>query len=227
MNKQIKTCAFDVKIDNGATNASMQGYPKNVEVFSGSFEWQPYYYGGQATDEALSGRLRSRLGGYRIDGQFTWERQVNSTNFLSILNDCVTGVERKFFTLNPDASYAGKANIGITPAPSVSGYFQGMRVDFNGANSRIITNYNASNGQVTLNATVTTTDLETMNIYALSNMTPRVFMNTDASETRQEQVVLTESSWSINLQSTVANQPISVSFRGTNVETSIPDYYKL
>lgn len=226
MNKQIKTCAFDVKIDNGVTNASIQGYPKNVDVFSGSFEWQPYYYGGSAADEALSGRLRSRLGGYRIDGQLTWERQNNSTNLLDILNDSVIGVEKIIYVTTPSDSYSAKSNIQLVEFPAVDDALNGMRIDFNGSDSRNITDY-VGNGTVILDSDITVGDTAIVNVYALSNMTPRVFMNTDATNIRQEQVVLTESAWTSSFQSTVVSQPLSISFRGTNVETSIPEYYKL
>lgn len=228
MNKQIRTCAFDVKIDNGTTNASIQGYPKNVEVFSGSYEWRPYYYGGSATDEALSGRLRSRLGGYRIDGQLTWERQTNSTNFLNILGDMTIGTEKIMFQGQIDDAYVGATNIVIPSGSSVDDAYNGMRMNIPGVGDRTVTDYYSSNTSVILNASVTLGGTEQFNIVALSNMVPRVFFNPDASQTaRTEQVVVTESAWTASLQSTIVTQPVSVTFRGTNVENTIPSYYQL
>jgi hypothetical protein len=227
VNKQITTCAFDVKVNNGTTSASIQGYPKNVEVFSGTFDWRPYYYNGQATDEALSGRLRSRLGGYRIEGQMTWERQLNTTNFLAILNDAVTGTEKLFATNAVDGTYTSNTNIALASALGPDDALNGMRVDFNGSDTRTIVDYFNSNRTMILNSAVTLAGSQTANIYALSNMVPLVFINVDATSTRQEQVVLTESAFTASLQSTIVSQPVSVSFRGTNVETSIPTAYQL
>lgn len=227
MNKQIRTCAFDVKIDNGTTNASMQGYPKNVEVFSGSYEWRPYYYGGSATDEALSGRLRSRLGGYRIEGQLTWERQVNSTNFLNVLNDITIGTEKVVLAGAFTNAYTSNTNIAIDGGLSLNDAYNGMRLNIPTVGDRIITDYYAGNTTAILNASVTLVGTEQFNIVALSNMVPRVFFAPDATNTRTEQVVVTESAWTASLQSTIVNQPTSVTFRGTNVETTIPAYYQL
>lgn len=227
MNKQIRTCAFDVKIDNGTTNASMQGYPKNVEVFSGSYEWRPYYYGGSATDEALSGRLRSRLGGYRIEGQLTWERQVNSTNFLNVLNDITIGTEKVVLAGAFTNAYTSNTNIVIGGGLSLNDAYNGMRLNIPTVGDRIITDYYAGNTTAILNASVTLVGTEQFNIVALSNMVPRVFFAPDATNTRTEQVVVTESAWTASLQSTIVNQPTSVTFRGTNVETTIPAYYQL
>lgn len=226
MNKQILTCAFDVKIDNGTTNASMQGYPKRVEVFSGSYEWRPYYYGGSATDEALSGRLRSRLGGYRIEGQLTWERQVNSTNFLNVLNDITIGTEKIVYSNQVDDQYIN-SNVKIPGGSNVNDAYNGMRMNIPTVGNRTITDYFASNTMAILNASVTLGGTEQFNIIALSNMIPRVFFSPDANNSRTEQVVVTESAWTASLQSTIVNQPTSVTFRGTNVENTIPSYYQL
>jgi hypothetical protein len=227
VNKQIRTCAFDVKIDNGTTNASMQGYPKNVEVFSGSYEWRPYYYGGSATDEALSGRLRSRLGGYRIEGQLTWERQVNSTNFLNVLNDITIGTEKVMIAGTFTNAYTANTNIAIDGGLSLNDAYNGMRLNIPTVGNRTITDYFASNTTAILNASVTLGGTEAFNIIALSNMIPRVFVSPDANNARTEQVVVTESAWTASLQSTIVNQPTSVTFRGTNVENTIPSYYQL
>jgi hypothetical protein len=223
MNKQITKAKFDVKVDNGATNASFQGFPKEVELYSGGYEWKPYYYGGQATDQALSGKLRSFLGGYRIEGRLNWERLANTQNLANVVNKAVVGTQKLFWVTNPDSSYTSNI-IAISPVVAVDDYFKGMKADFNGANARTITNY-YSNGQVRLNASVTTSDIETMNIYALANMTPRVYIYPDTTNSRNEEIVLTDTAWSFNLESTIIRQPLSVDFRGTNVETTIPAFY--
>jgi hypothetical protein len=227
VNKQITQAKFDVKVDNGATQASFQGYPKDVDVYSGGYEWKPYYYGGQATDQALSGKKRSFLGGYRIEGRLNWERLLNTQNLGDVVNKSVVGTEKLFWATVPDASYASNTNIGLSGTPAVSGYFQGMAIDFNGADRRIITNYNGSNSQVTLNSAVTVGNTAVVNVYALANMTPLTYIYPDASNTRNEEIVLTDTAWSFNIESTVIRQPLSVEFSGTNVESTIPSYYDL
>jgi hypothetical protein len=227
MNKQITKAKFDVKVDNGATNASFQGFPKEVELYSGGYEWKPYYYGGQPTDQALSGKLRSFLGGYRIEGRLNWERLTNTQNLANVVNKAVVGTEKLFWTTITPASYNSNLNIGINDTPGVSAYFQGMKVQFNGAQTRTITNYNQSNAQITLNLAVTVNDADTVSIYALANMTPRVYIYPDTTNSRNEEIVLTDTAWSFNLESTIMRQPLSVDFRGTNVETTIPVFYDL
>jgi hypothetical protein len=226
MNKQITKAKFDVKVDNGATNASFQGFPKEVEVYSGSYEWKPYYYGGQATDQALSGKLRSFLGGYRIEGRLNWERLTNTQNLANVVNKAVVGTEKLFWVTNPVGSGSG-ADVEIAPAPSINDALNGMRVDFNGANPRTITDYFSGNSTMILNASVTYSDTDTVNVYALANMTPRVYIYPDTTNSRNEEIVLTDTAWSFSMESTIMRQPLSVDFRGTNVETTIPVYYDL
>jgi hypothetical protein len=226
MNRQITKAKFDVKVDNGATNTSFQGFPKEVELYSGGYEWKPYYYGGQPTDQALSGKLRSFLGGYRMEGRLNWERLTNTQNLANVVNKAVVGTEKLFWVASPAVSDTGTA-IQITPAPATNDGLNGMLVDFNGLNQRTITDYYSANSTMIVNASVTYSDTETMNIYALANMTPRVYIYPDTTNSRNEEIVLTDTAWSFNLESTIIRQPLSVDFRGTNVETTIPSYYDL
>lgn len=227
MNRQITKAKFDVKVDNGATNASFQGYPKEVELYSGSYEWKPYYYGGQATDQALSGKLRSFLGGYRIEGRLNWERLTNTQNLADVVNKAVVGTEKLFWEVQVDDTYFNKQNIVIPNAPSPSGYFQGMTVTFDGGQNRTVTNYNSLNAQITIDSPIDLVGSELMAFTALANMTPKVYIYPDSTNARNEEVVLTDTAWSFNLESTIIRQPLSVDFRGTNVETTIPTYYDL
>lgn len=227
MNRQITKAKFDVKVDNGATNASFQGFPKEVELYSGGYEWKPYYYGGQPTDQALSGKLRSFLGGYRIEGRLNWERLTNTQNLANVVNKAVVGTEKLFWVTNPDTNYTSNTNIAIAPAPAINDALNGMRVDFDGADARIITDYYTANSAMILNSAVSVSDITTVNIYALANMTPKVYIYPDTTNSRNEEIVLTDTAWSFNLESTIIRQPLSVDFRGTNVETTIPAFYDL
>jgi len=173
----------------------------------------------------LSGKLRSFLGGYRIEGRLNWERLTNTQNLADVVNKAVVGTEKLFWVTNPDSSYTSNI-IAISPVVAVDDYFKGMKADFNGANARTITNY-YSNGQVRLNASVTTSDIETMNIYALSNMSPTVFLYPDATNVTNEEVILDDTTWELAVESTVIRQPLSVSFMGSNVSNTIPSYYSL
>ena len=227
MNKQINTCKIDIKAFNGVSNFSFQDFPKEVSVYSGAYRFTPYYYGGTKSDEALSGRIRSRLGGYRFSASLNWERLTNTQNLANVVNKATIGREKLFWTTNPANSYTTNSNIAIASPPTPSGYFQGMRVDFNGADSRNITNYNQSNSEITLDDTVTVTPATVMNIYALSNMTPTIFFYPDTASTTNEEVILDDTVWDLTLQSTVTSQPLSVSFMGSNVSNTIPSYYSL
>jgi hypothetical protein len=226
MNKQITKAKFDVKVDNGATNASFQSFPKEVELYSGGYEWKPYYYGGQPTDQALSGKLRSFLGGYRIEGRLNWERLTNTQNLANVVNKAVVGTRKLFYTTNPADNYTSKTNFQVLDAPAINDALNGMQIDFNGANLRNITDY-VSNKTIIVDAPVTISDTDTVNIYALANMTPRVYIYPDTTNSRNEEIVLTDTAWSFSMESTIMRQPLSVDFRGTNVETTIPVFYDL
>lgn len=101
LSRQIKVCAIDVLDESGSSVSSK----KNVEVFSGSISWRPYFYGGQAFKEALSGKLISDLGGYRPFVTLNWERLTNTSNLRNIVNDAVTASgNRRVCVIYPDAS---------------------------------------------------------------------------------------------------------------------------
>lgn len=105
MNRQIKECRFNVVLFNGTTNTVISGFPLNVNVSDGSYSFRPYYYTGSPYDEALSGKLRSQLGGYRFEATLSWDRLINSTPMLSVINNAytTTNAEVRIF-FHPDAS---------------------------------------------------------------------------------------------------------------------------
>jgi hypothetical protein len=226
VNKQINTCNIDVKAYNGVSNFSFQGYPKEVSVYSGAYRFTPYYYGGTKSDEALSGRIRSRLGGYRFSASLNWERLTNTQNLADVVNKATIGREKLFWTTNPGGSATGTA-VPIAPAPTQNDTLNGMRVDFDGANPRTVTDYFSANSTMILNASVTYTDIMTVNVYALSNMTPTIFLYPDTASTTNEEVILDDTTWELAIESTVIRQPLSVSFMGSNVSNTIPSYYSL
>jgi len=85
LSKQITKVSFDIFQSDGVTSQS--GYPKQVETFTGSFTWKPYFLSGRPFDEALSGRLRTQLGGYRLQVTLGWEKLQNTANLVNIVND--------------------------------------------------------------------------------------------------------------------------------------------
>jgi hypothetical protein len=88
MNRQIRECKIDVKVDNGTSVTSLSGFPVNVKLSSGSCNWVPYFFTGQAYDQALSGRLHSQMGGFRFQATLSWDRMLSSdnTNVFNVLN---------------------------------------------------------------------------------------------------------------------------------------------
>lgn len=107
MKRQITRCKFNVAIDDGVNINVVSGFPKEVNLMSGSYTYRPYYYTGQPYDEAINGRLRSQLGGYRFEATLVWDRLVQSQPLLDIINNAYTtgsGEVRIYFS--PDASNA-------------------------------------------------------------------------------------------------------------------------
>lgn len=105
MNRQIKNCRFNVYINNGSSNTNVSGFPTNVNIYSGSYTYSPYYYTGSAYDEALNGSLRSQLGGYRFQAVLNWDRLINTTPLLNLINNAyTTGTGEVNIEFYPDAS---------------------------------------------------------------------------------------------------------------------------
>jgi hypothetical protein len=94
MQKQITKCAFKIQLDVGNTNVSFQNSPLNVNIYSGSYSWEPYYFGGKAFDESVGGRLRSQLSGYRFTATLLWDRSTSQDNLLAIASNATFGTER-------------------------------------------------------------------------------------------------------------------------------------
>lgn len=150
MNRQIKQCTFNVAIDNGSSVTAVAGFPVNVSVSSGSYTYKPYYHTGQPFDEAINGRLRSQLGGYRFEAQLMWERLINSTPLVDVLNSAFT----------------------------------------------------TSLGEVVI-----------------------TFFPDSTNTTVFENVIVTDSVWESQIDSTIIRQPLSVSMRGRDLRDEIPAYY--
>jgi hypothetical protein len=104
LSKQITNCQIMIYQSDGTTPVS--GYPKNVSLYSGSITLTPYYLTGSAFDEALSGKLRTQLGGYRASIQLGWERLGNTANLLNIVKDARVTSYRPRITFAPDAATA-------------------------------------------------------------------------------------------------------------------------
>lgn len=227
MNKQITNCKIDIKAYNGVSNFSFQGYPKNVALFSGMVEWKPYFYDGSASDQALSGRLRSHLAGYRMEGSLFWERQINATNFIDILDKSTVGVEKLFASNVVAGPYVSNTNVALTTSVGPDDALNGMRVDFDGSEPRTITDYYNSNKTMILNASISLSGTEVANIYATANMEPTVLFFADASDTTNEAIIFTDTAFSVQIQSTVTSQPTRIDFTGRDYSDTIPTAYKI
>lgn len=90
MNRQIRACTFNVLIDDGSNLNVVNGFPVNVNTYSGSYTYRPYYHTGNPYDEAITGRLRSQLGGYRFEVTLSWERLIDQDPLISVLNNAFT-----------------------------------------------------------------------------------------------------------------------------------------
>lgn len=92
-------------VNNGSTNTVVSGFPTNINLYSGSYTFTPYYYTGSAYDEALNGSLRSQLGGYRFEALLNWDRLINSNPLLNLINNAYTTSSGEvLIDFYPDAS---------------------------------------------------------------------------------------------------------------------------
>ena len=222
MNRQITTAQIDVKADTGTGEYSYQGYPTNVDVFSGSLSWQPQYFADKKADKSLSGRLRSRLQGYRLIGNLIWERSLETNVIADVLDKIPFGVARRFWqgTTNSTGSVS---TVNISPSPATADTFNGMSVTFNGANTRNITDY--ASGVITLNSAVTLAGGETVNIDTYASMPTVVYFAPDANNPSERDEVILDGTIDSAIEATIVRQPISVSLEGVEIESTIPTYY--
>lgn len=105
MNRQISQCTFNVVTFDGSNTTAVAGFPLSVNTYSGAYTYRPYFHTGSAFDEAITGTLRSQLGGYRFECLLTWERLLNTEPLLSVLNNAYTTSANEItIQFYPDAS---------------------------------------------------------------------------------------------------------------------------
>jgi len=115
MEKQINQCHFLIKTSNGTSNTEI--FNGNINVFSGSYSYVPYYYSGSSYDESIRGTLRSQLGGYRFEATLQWNRLINSTPFYDVLNKVVESSNITTIYFAPNASNTS-INVDVLVVPT-------------------------------------------------------------------------------------------------------------
>jgi len=228
MQKQITKCAFKIQLDVGNTNVSFQNSPLNVNIYSGSYSWEPYYFGGKAFDESVGGRLRSQLSGYRFTAALLWDRSTSQDNLLAIASNATFGTERTL--LSGDIAISASATtVNIAPIYNIpaNDSLNGLKVQI-GSDVRSITDSVASTDVITINASVTGGTTETVTVY--SNVDQRTYLTffPDASNTAvNHDVIISSIDWTAALEATIVSLPVRVDLEGQDVQNTIPTYYKI
>jgi hypothetical protein len=125
MNRQIKTCAFNVVTFDGTNTNAVNGFPVNVALYGGSLRYEPYYHTGQAFDEAITGTLRSQYGGVRFKASLMWDRLINTAPLIAVLNNAYTTTNAELtIQFHPDAS-----NTAFFENVVVSGFVYDSRIE--------------------------------------------------------------------------------------------------
>jgi hypothetical protein len=105
MNRQIKNCTFNVVSFDGSNTVAVAGFPVTVALSGGSLRYEPYFHTGQPYDEAITGALRSQYGGVRFKASLMWDRLINTTPLLSVLNNAYTTTNAEITVqFHPDAT---------------------------------------------------------------------------------------------------------------------------
>ena len=105
MNRQISQCSFNVVTFDGTNTTAINGFPVTVNTYSGAYTYRPYFHTGSAFDEAITGTLRSQLGGYRFEASLSWERLLNSAPLLTMINQAYTTTNAEVtIQFHPDAT---------------------------------------------------------------------------------------------------------------------------
>jgi len=222
MKRQITTSQIDLKVDTGTGEYSFQGYPTNVDIFSGSLTWQPQYFADKKMDKALSGRLRSRLQGYRLMGSLTWERSLETNVIADVLAKVPYGVERVFWT-GTTPTFGTVTTFTITPAPATADTFNGMMVTFDGGFNRTVTDY--ASGTVTINSSVSIGGTEEVQFLTIASMPTVVYYAPNATDPTSVNEVILDGAIGASIESTIVRQPITVTLEGVEISPNIPGYY--
>jgi hypothetical protein len=222
MNRQLTTSQIDVQANTGTRNVSYQGYPVDLSLYSGSLAWQPQYFADTKTDKALSGRLRSRLQGYRLIGSLVWDRSLETNIIADVLDKMPYGVSRLFWTGTTNST-GSVTNVNITTGSTTADAYNGMTITFNNANTRTITDY--AGNVITVNSAVTLAGGETLNISTNANMPTVVFYAPDANNPSEKDEVILDGEITSSIESTIVRQPISINLEGVDIENTIPTYY--
>jgi hypothetical protein len=90
---------------DGTNTTPISGFPVTVNTYSGAYTYRPYFHTGSAFDEAITGTLRSQLGGYRFEASLSWERLLNSAPLLTMINQAYTNTNAEVtIQFHPDAT---------------------------------------------------------------------------------------------------------------------------
>jgi hypothetical protein len=90
---------------DGTNTTAINGFPVTVNTYSGAYTYRPYFHTGSAFDEAITGTLRSQLGGYRFEASLSWERLLNSAPLLTMINQAYTTTNAEVtIQFHPDAT---------------------------------------------------------------------------------------------------------------------------
>ena len=116
MNKQIRSCHFLISTTDG--NTTTEVYNATVDIYSGSYDYVPYFHTSAPFDESIGGKLRSQFAGWRFEGSLAWNRLINATPFFAVLDNI--GETTANFTqviFAPDATNVAN-NVEVIVVPS-------------------------------------------------------------------------------------------------------------
>ena len=222
--RQISNVTFNCFVNNGAINTKFENFPLTINTQAGSFNWNELYYGGSTSDVALSFKQRSRLAGYRLVGDLSWEEQLNYTNYYHVSNAIVQGTTRLFYQSTSGPFGAGSKTVVILGAGTYQNdQFNNMYVTFDGTDQRTITD-TFSNGQIVFNSAVSFSGSIVFNIFATQKMVTRVNLSIDG--TNFVPIIAKGVGYAPELDGQMTTTPSAITFESEDKFTVIPEEFR-
>jgi hypothetical protein len=187
-------------------------------------EWSPI---GRTTSQALSGRLRSEVSGFRASVALSWNYSFNSAELQRIANFIPFGFDRLIWSGVATNAYDPDYVI-LSNGPNVNDYFNGQKVVIKaGAGDEVsfVSDYTGSTGRIDLTVPVGTYAVnDVVELYAVPDQRIRFLFYPDATKSDNFEITFESVNLQALIEATIVRQPIRLNAQSTAIINAIPNF---